>query len=308
MNSPHCQTNSKLSIWLQAARPFSFTASITPVLIGAALSPYYKNHVTWVLLPLAAIAALLLHAGTNLISDYFDFKNGVDKDYTFGSSKVLVNGLLEPKQLLFAAWIVFSIVCILGMILVAVRGIPLLIIGIIGLLGGYLYTGRPVGYKYIALGDICVFVLMGPLMVIGSYLTLTGVYDPRVLYVSLPIGFLVTAILHANNLRDIAHDRSAGVKTVASILGQKGAKLEYIFLISAAYISILILTITKVLPLWSNIVLLSVPMAIKNIKAIEQNVETDPENLALIDEETAKFHFLFGVLLIISIAVGTVLS
>ena len=92
------------------------------------------------------------------------------------------------------------------------------------------YTGKPIGYKYIALGDFLVFTLMGPLMVIGSYYVLTGDYNTNVLYVSLPVGFLVAAILHANNLRGIVHDTQANVKTLAKqrlqTLGQRSGLID----------------------------------------------------------------------------------
>ena len=112
----------------------------------------------------------------------------------------------------------------IGLVFIAVRGWPILAIGVVGLLGGYFYTAKPVGLKYLALGDLSVFVLMGPLMVVGAYLVMTGEYHHRVLLVSLPIGCLVTAILHANNTRDILHDRQAKVRTMANLLGHRGAR------------------------------------------------------------------------------------
>lgn len=299
---------SRVSIWTQAVRPFSFTASMIPVILGAILTLSYPGDVAWQLFPLVVICSLLYHAGTNLISDYFDFQRGVDRNYTFGSSRVLVEGLLTPGQILAAAWILFGIATILGFILIAVRGLPMLILGVVGLLGGYLYTGRPIGYKYVALGDFLVFTLMGPLMVIGSYFTLTGAYNNTVLFVSLPIGFLVAAILHANNLRDISHDAQAGVKTLANLIGHKGAKVEYFFLVSAAYLSVLIMVFAKIVSPWSLLVFLSLPPALKNIKSIANSQPEKPKAIALIDVQTAQLHLLFGLLLTISIIVRAVTS
>jgi 1,4-dihydroxy-2-naphthoate octaprenyltransferase len=98
----------RLGVWFQATRPFSFTASITPVLIGAALAMRSPLPVTWILFPVFLICALLIHAATNLISDYEDFRKGVDRAYTYGSSGVLVGGLLEPKQVKNAAYALFA--------------------------------------------------------------------------------------------------------------------------------------------------------------------------------------------------------
>lgn len=301
-------SRSKLSIWLQAVRAFSFTASMVPVFVGGMLALSYPGKAAWGLFPLVAICSLLYHAATNLISDYFDFQKGVDRNYTFGSSRAIVDGLLSPGQILAAGWVLFCIATILGFVLIAFRGVPMLVLGVVGLLGGYLYTGKPIGYKYVALGDFLVFTLMGPLMVIGSYFALTGTYHSSVLYVSLPIGFLVAAILHANNLRDIVHDAEAGVKTLANVIGHKGAKLEYFFLVSAAYLSVVIMIVTKTVSPWSLLVFLSLPPALKNVKAIAHSQPGKPEEIALIDVQTAQLHLFFGLLFTISIIVGAVTS
>ncbi len=104
---------------------------------------------------------------------------------------------------------------------------------------GFFYTARPVGYKYFALGDALVFTLMGPLMVIGSYFVLTGSYNHAVPIASLPVGCLVAAILHANNMRDIQHDCDAQVRTVANLLGHDRARFEYYALVGGAYVAVL---------------------------------------------------------------------
>ncbi|MGB8720989.1 MAG: prenyltransferase, partial [Desulfobacterales bacterium] len=163
------QKRSLPSVWFQATRPFSLTASVLPVVIGAVLAASVEGSVDWPLFPLIVACSLLFHIGTNMVSDYFDYRRGVDRDETYGSSRVLLEGLLTPKQLLAAGIILFAVGFSLGLLLVAVRGWPIFILGVIGLLGGWFYTGGPVAYKYVALGDILVFILMGPLMVIGSY-------------------------------------------------------------------------------------------------------------------------------------------
>lgn len=297
-------SRSALSIWVQAVRVFSFTASMVPVLVGAVLALSYPGDVLWWLFPLVVLCSLLFHAGTNLVSDYFDFMRGVDRKDSFGSSGVLVNSLLEPKQVLNAGLLMFALGFLLGLILVYYRGAPIFWLGVIGLLGGFFYTGKPIGYKYIALGDLLVFTLMGPLMVIGSYYVMTGAYAARVLYVSLPIGFLVAAILHANNLRDIVHDTQANVRTLANIFGLKAAKIEYYLLIGGAYLSVVIMVISGVAKPWLLTVFLSMPPAVKNVKTISGARQDNAAAIAMVDVQTAQHHFLFGILL----TVGLILS
>lgn len=294
----------ELLVWVQATRAFSLTASLIPVAVGAALAADYAGEVAWGLFPLVIVCALLAQAATNLISDYFDFVNGVDQTDTFGSSRVLVDGLLRPRQMLVAGWVLFAVGLMLALVLIVTRGVPMLILALIALVGGYGYTGKPIGYKYFALGDVLVFTLMGPLMVIGSYLALTGSYDNMALVASLPIGFLVAAILHANNLRDIRHDAAAKVKTLANVLGHRAAKGEYIGLLIAAYVSVALTGVAGLLSPWSLLVFLSLPLAARNIRAASRCQEDKPEEIALLDVQTAQLHLLFGLLLVIGIAVG----
>lgn len=280
---------------------------MVPVLVGAALALSHEGAVSWILFPLVIVCSLLFHAATNVLSDYFDFKKGVDQDYTYGSSRVLVDGLMRPKEVLLFGWLLFGVGCGLGLVLAVVRGVPMLALGVVGLLGGYFYAGSPFGYKYIALGDVAVFILMGPLMVIGSYLALTGGYAPAVLYASLPIGCLVAAILHANNLRDITHDAEAKVKTLANVLGHTAAKWEYLLLVGGAYVSVIVMVAARILTPWALIVFVSLPPPVRNIAAIWRSEPGGPEDLATIDVQTAQHHLLFGALFAGAIAAGALI-
>jgi 1,4-dihydroxy-2-naphthoate polyprenyltransferase len=260
----------------------------------------FTGSVAWHLFPLVVACSLLFHSATNVISDYFDFLKGVDRDYTFGGSRVIVEDLLSPNQVLMGGVLLFAAGVALGAVLVAYRGLPILLLGLIGLIGGYFYTGRPVAYKYVALGDLLVFALMGPLMVIGSYFVLTGTYENRVLFVSLPVGFLVTAILHANNLRDIVHDSQARVKTVANVIGLKAAKFEYFALVAGAYLAVVLMVLTKTLQPLSLMVFLSLPLALRPLKTVYSHQACNPDAVALADVQTAQLHLAFGILLGIS--------
>ncbi len=290
-----------LQIWFQAARPFTFTASVTPVLLGGVLALGRGHTADWFALPLFLICAVLFHAATNLISDYTDFLKGVDKDYTFGSSGVLVAGLLSPRQVKAGAHVLFGIGFVLGLTLVALRGFPILALGLIGIAGGYTYTGRPLGYKYFALGDVLVFILMGVLLVVGADYALTGVVSARSFWVSLPISALVTAILYANNLRDIRHDAEAGVRTLAGVIGGNKAKRVYYGLVAFAYFSVAGMILAGILSLWSLLVFVSCPLAVRNMKMIREGNLNEPAQLATADVATAQLHLSFGLLLIVSL-------
>jgi 1,4-dihydroxy-2-naphthoate octaprenyltransferase len=293
----------QIKLWFLAARPATFTASSVPVLLGAAWAFYEKTSADWLLLPLIWLAATSVHAATNLVSEYFDYRKG---NITFGSGRPFDDGLLSPRWVFIGGLVMFAVTAAIGLVFVALRGWPILAIGLIGMLGGYFYTAAPVGYKYVGLGDAMVFVLMGPLMVIGSYFVLTGTYNHHVLLVSLPVGCLVTAILSGNNLRDILPDRQAGFATAAGLLGHKWARVEYAGLVISAYLITAVLVVTRIMPAWSLMTFLSVPLAYNVIQRAFASQPDKPEQLADIDMRTAQLHLVFGLLLILSLLTAVI--
>ncbi len=296
---------SKAKIWFRATRPFSFTASMTPCILGAMLALLVSNGESlWYLLPFILLSSILMHAATNMVSDYYDFIKGVDTKDSFGGSGVLTEGLLQPRQVFKAGILFFAIAFLLGLPIIFARGEVILVLGIVGILGGFFYTGWPIGYKYVALGNFFVFLLMGPLMVIGTFYALTGRYSADVLYISLPIGFLVAGILQANNLRDIIHDQKANIKTLAAVAGNGYAKAEYLTLIMGAYVIVIALVLMKILSPWSLLVLLSLPPAIKNMNQIKGVQVDNTSKIAMLDVQTAQLHLLFGLLLSISVLIS----
>ncbi len=298
---------SRIDIWVQAIRPFAFPASITPVLVAASLAYSYGLPCDWMLLPVILACAMLFHAGTNVVSEYFDFKKGVDRDETFGSSRVLVEGLLSPDQVLRGGIALFAFGCLLGVILLAARGWPMLAFAIVGLLGGVFYTGAPVGYKYRGMGDFMVFLLMGPLMVTGAFYALTGTLSDHPAWVSLPVGFLVAAILNANNIRDIAHDRKAGIVTVEVLMGPALSKGLYLALVGMAYVSVPFMVLRGTLHPLSLMVIVSLPLAMHTATVLLSGGPANREFLAL-DVQTARLHLCFGLLLCASLIGSTFLS
>jgi 1,4-dihydroxy-2-naphthoate octaprenyltransferase len=291
----------QVKFWFNAIRPPSLTAATIPVLAGAAWAFHEKTPANWRWLPLIWLAAVMIQAATNLVSDYFDYLKG---NITFGSSRILTEGLLSPRQFLIGGLVLFALAATIGLAFIALRGWPILVIGTVGILGGFFYTATPVGYKYVGMGDIFVFILMGPLMVIGSYFVLTGHYNHNVLWISLPIGCLVAAILSGNNLRDLLPDSKAGFKSTAGLLGHRWAKIEYSALDISAYLITAFLVIVHILPAWSLITILSFPLAYQCVRRAFTSEPNNPEQLADIDIQTAKLHLTFGILLIISMLPG----
>jgi 1,4-dihydroxy-2-naphthoate octaprenyltransferase len=127
---------------------------------------------------------------------------------------------------------------VIGLYLVVLRGPTIIALGLLGLIGGYGYTAPPLQYKYHALGVPLVFVLMGPLMVAGTYFAITGTWAPQAFVLSVPVGLLVAAILHGNEWRDISEDTRAGIVTLSSRIGREWAHYSYVALVLGAYITL----------------------------------------------------------------------
>jgi len=295
----------KISIWWRAVRPFAFPVSTLPPILGTltALMGVPELRVNWLHFLLATIGCLLAHSGANLLSDYYDYRNGVDRSGTFGSSGVLVEGLMTPRQVWVEAMITFALAAAIGMyfILTLEKGIVLFWIVFLGGLLGFFYTTGPIKLKYRAFGDIAVFIAFGPAMSLGAYFVQAQRFSWKPIWVVLPLAFLVDAVLHGNNLRDIDNDRQAGIRTVAMLLGEKGAEYMYITLLAAAYVTTAGLILFGELPWQSSIVGVSIPLAGRLIQLFKGRKQGEREPFNMIDARTAQFHFAFGLLLIASL-------
>lgn len=300
---------SRVGIWWQALRPYSFPASVVPVVVGTALALEYEGNVLWGLLPIVFVCSVIFQSGTNVINDYFDFTRGVDtNDPNNGSSGVLTKGLMRERDVFLYGVGLFAAGVLLGLVLVYFRGLPMLLIGLAGLLGGYLYTGGPRGYKYLALGDVLVFILMGPLSVIGTFYALTGAMSPSVLLASMPVGALVAAIMAVNNHRDAASDSNADVKTLSTVIGFRASRVENLILPASAYLFVAVAVLFGALSPWTLLVFLSLPLAWRNLRVIWESDEEAARGLTYLVERTAQLHLAFGVLLAAGIALGAFVS
>jgi 1,4-dihydroxy-2-naphthoate octaprenyltransferase len=182
-----------------------------------------------------------------------------------------------------------------GIFLAATRGWELLWLILAGGFASLAYTGPPFKYKYVALGELSVFLMWGPVMVTGAYFVQRQDFSREVLLVSLPFGVLVALVLLANNLRDIDHDHSKGITTLAMTIGpQRGWQL-YAGLVVLAYLAVTEMSLFGPLSIWSLLVLISLPLAVGLLKQMKRHPPIDA------DARTAKLDTAFGVLLVISL-------
>lgn len=215
-----------LSVWLLAARPKTLPAAISPVLIGAALA---VGDSQFALLPTIAalLAAVLIQIGTNYANDYFDFAKGTDTHTRLGPTRVTHAGLVTPAQMKRAIMVVFGLALVIGLYLVVRCGWPILVIGLLSILFGILYTGGPYPLGYNGLGDIFVLIFFGPVAVAGTYFVSTHGFSWTAVAAGFVPGLFSVAILTVNNLRDIDNDRAGGKRTLAVRFGRLFSRWEF---------------------------------------------------------------------------------
>jgi 1,4-dihydroxy-2-naphthoate octaprenyltransferase len=297
---------SQIALWWRAARPFAFTVSLIPPILGGLIAGVENPGLQFSLfrLVLAGVGCMTAHAGANLLSDYYDFKTRVDREGTFGSSGLLVPGIMSPAQVLRGGWVALVIAGVIGafFVLVTPSGTFLIWLILLGGLLGIFYTAKPFEFKYHALGDLAVFISFGPAMVLGAYFVQAHQFSWKPILYSIPIGLLVDAVLHSNNLRDIANDGVVKIKTVPILIGEKWAKIMYQALVFGAYLLTLLLVLAGGLTAFSLLVFLSLPLAIKAVNMVRRKESVPMEIFATIDAATAQVHLAFGLLMVVGLA------
>ena len=259
---------SMLAFWYQAFRAVTLPMSALPVLVGATAAFFYGQF-NWLFLVLALIGTLLAHAGANAAADYFDFKKGVDMSRALSSHLgALARERVEPEMILLAAFACFLVTALIGLVLVYLVGWLLLIFGLGGLLGAIFYTGRPISYKYRAMGELMLGILMGPVIVMGSFFLHTQSWNWLVFLISIALAMLVSSVSLANNLRDLPDDKNAGIRTLPMMLGVYRTKFLYYVLTSCPYLLIAIV-IALNHSLWPiGLVIISLPQAVKTVQVL----------------------------------------
>jgi 1,4-dihydroxy-2-naphthoate octaprenyltransferase len=287
--------------WLTAVRPWSFPASSMAVIFGTSLAVVFSGvRLDPFRFLLSLLTMVVLHAAANMLSDVFDFRRELDKDVTPVSGAV-VRGWLSPAAATRGAAVLFAAGIALGLFLAAITGWTLLVIGGIGIAVGAFYTLL----KYHALGDLAVFLNFGILGALGAWVVQTKSFSWVPVVWTVPMSMLVIAILHANNWRDAISDSERKIKTVASILGDKGSEAYYAFLVFGSMALVFGLMIVPrlfslrfpAMPWTFAVVGLALPRALALWgRAKRRRAPRQPLDFVILDGATAQYNLLFGLL------------
>ncbi len=232
-----------IRLWIAGARPRTLPAAVVPVAVGTAAAAGVlgdgvgKGLTAWRFVA-AMVVALAIQVGTNYANDYSDGVRGADDEHRVGPLRLVGSGLARPRSVKLAAIASFAVAAIAGLALAAAVDWWLILVGLISFGAGWLYTGGPRPYGYHGFGELFVFVFFGLVATVGSaYVQLSEVTGLAV-GAALPVGFLATALLVVNNLRDIPGDTAVGKRTLAVRIGDMPTRWLYVGLLVATFVAV----------------------------------------------------------------------
>ena len=291
---------SKMQAWKLAVRLPTLTAAVAPVAVGTGAAIAED---AFELLPMLAalFGALCLQIGANFANDVFDFKRGADTADRLGPPRATQMGFLSPREMLVGMWVVFGLAFLAGIYLVYVGGWPIVAVGLASIAGAIIYTGGPWPIGYHALGDLFTFVFFGLVAVMGTYYVQACEITWLALIAAVPMGCTVTLILVVNNLRDIPTDSKTGKTTLGVVMGDRGTRRWFAFLLAVALVVPATAVAYEVWWGWIATVV-AAPFAWRLLRAIFRGTAGRALNPVL--KETARFNLLFGVVWAVGLALS----
>lgn len=302
--------NRTLKDWLIATRPWSFTTSSVPVLVTVAYLFYLSNQtggavgINWLNAVLCLPLLMIMHAGGNLVSDYFEYVRGIDGPDCVNGVTWIRSGLFAPLEILAYGLTLIAIGACIGVFQLWNSSFAAWWIGALAVVLPVFYYF----FKSHALGDIDILLCFALLPGVGTCFVASGSYHAEMLLYSLPFGLHIVAILHANNTRDIANDKRAGLDTVCGRVGFAASQWIYWAEIVLPYLFVAAFCLLCGLSWWIMLSWLSLPVAIKNLRTMMITPRNGEAGIRFLDQSTAQFQFLFGILYAIGFVVGGILA
>lgn len=289
-----------LHVWWRLLRPHTLTASFVPVFIGTMLA-ILDGSIQYLLFAVMLLAAMLIQAATNMYNEYYDYVRGLDNENSVGIGGTIVRDGIPAKKVLYLANTFFILAMLLGVYICLQSNWWVMVVGLISMLFGYLYTGGPYPIASTPFGELVSGFFMGTMLIGISYFVQTMTISTDMILISIPVAIFIGMILLANNIRDLDNDKVNGRKTIAVLLGQHKA----ILFLAASFIVSYALTIVfiglGILPIWSLIALLSTKkakQAVEQFRGKKTNVEKIPAMVA-----TAQTNTIYGALLGLSLLI-----
>lgn len=247
-----------VSQWIEGARPRTLPNAIAPVLAGTGAAASLGGAVWWKAL-LALVVSLALIVGVNFANDYSDGIRGTD-DERVGPIRLVGSKLASPAAVKTAALGCFAVAAVTGVVLALVSAWWLILVGALCILGAWYYTGGKKPYGYSGFGEIAVFVFFGLVAVLGTEFVQAGRVDWAGLLAAVAVGSFSSAVLVANNLRDIPTDTESGKITLAVKLGDARTRTLHLALVIVPFVATLALVARTP---WALVALIALPLALR---------------------------------------------
>lgn len=289
---------SRVNVWIEAARPKTLAAGVAPVLVGTAAADRF---VVWRFVA-AMVVALSVQVGVNFANDLFDAAKGVDTEQRLGPRRVVSAGLVSPARMRLAMIVAFAVAAVAGLSLAVTVGWELLLVGALAFLAALGYSGGPRPYASAGLGELSVFVFFGLVATVGSQYVQDGELGWAAVAAAQPMGFLASAILVANNLRDIPTDEEAGKRTLAVRIGADATRRLYQLLVLVSLLTVPLIALAVTSP-WPLLALVAAPLAVPPVRAVRA-APLGPELITALSG-TARLQLAFAVLLAAGLVAAT---
>ncbi|MBP2627564.1 MAG: menA [Firmicutes bacterium] len=285
-------------VWWRLLRPHTLTASFIPVAIGTAMA--LSVHTINILLFLSMLlASTFIQAATNIFNEYYDFIDGLDHAHSVGIAGTIVRDKVAPKTILVIAYVFSALAILLGIYISMHTSWWIFFIGLICIMVGYLYSGGPYPIAATPFGELVAGAFMGLFIILISFFIQTGTITLGSLLISGPTSILIGTILMANNIRDLADDKAHGRKTLAILLGHKGAVSFLTGMLASAYLWLLGLVSCGFLSYWAFLVFASLPRALQATRSFQD--QTTAEQMMPAMKATAQTNTIFGLLLVLAL-------
>ena len=285
--------------WVLAARPPTLWAAVSPVLVGSALAvadDVFRPGVFAATL----FAAIALQVGVNFANDVSDAGRGADTAARIGPPRAVATGLIPARAMWTGVWVAFGAAVAAGLYLTAVAGPVVVVIGVASIAAALAYTGGPLPYGYRGLGEVFVFLFFGLVATVGSRYVHDRTAPGDAWLLAIPVGLGITAILVANNIRDIASDMAAGKRTLAVMLGRQRTAILYGALLGAAGVATIAFPVAGLVPGGAAWGLAVAPAAVLLARSVAVHT-SGPELIGAL-RGTARLQAAYGVLVAAGIA------
>ncbi len=253
--------------WVEGARPRTLPNAVSPVIAGTGAAAWLDAAVWWRAL-LALVVALALIVGVNYANDYSDGIRGTD-DVRSGPLRLVGSRLASPRAVLTAALSSLAVAAVAGLALAVVSAPWLIAVGAVCIAGAWLYTGGKKPYGYLGLGEVAVFVFFGLVAVLGTQYTQALRIDWVGVVAAVVMGSLSSAVLVANNLRDIPTDAESGKITLAVRLGDKRTRVLFQLLLAVAVVLTLVLVLATP---WCAVGVVALPLAVRAVRPVRSGL------------------------------------